>query len=62
MYIYIFEEGQAKQSTTPPTKADVHAIKDGLLQVIDCKTMETFVDDEWLPLEAANANGGSYHS
>jgi hypothetical protein len=45
MYYYIFEDGTILKSPHPPTESDLHAVDEGILQVIDTRTHLILTED-----------------
>jgi hypothetical protein len=61
-YLYIFEDGTVRNSSTEPTQLDWFRIDNDELKVIDMVNdlVSYHSSDKWIPLEAASEQHG-YH-
>jgi hypothetical protein len=53
MYLYIFEDGEAKKATTFG-EGDKEACDDGILEVIRISDCKTYHEGDWHDLESAD--------
>ena len=51
MYIYIFEDFDAKKSDKEPSQDDLNACDDGYLSIIRCSDLSIYINGKWIALD-----------